>query len=258
VHHRLRPEITKGGSAVPTLRLTPKFRSNSLKVLKISHILLVVLFLGGALSSFAVLSELDLSDFEDVTAGYKITKILSETVVEIGAQEIILLGLVYGFFTKWGFIKHKWLALKWLLFIAQTFIGILIVDKLMMANIALLETEEVLALTDPVFIHNHFLRQDVVLLQIGLTLLALIVSVLKPGRRRAILRLSHFVISLWNTRSRQGSPGTTVSAVARRAACATSASGQASVAATSASGPPVFCQQGIRFPEPCKGTGLDP
>jgi len=163
-----------------------KFSSIGLKVLKMLHILMIALFLGGILSSFALLMRLDLSNFDDVYSSYKIFNIISDNVVKIGAQGTILLGAVYGFFTKWGFIKHKWLAVKWILFIAQTFIGILIVDKLMMANMALLEAEKALALANPVFIHNHFIRLDVVILQIGLTLFALVLSVLKPGRSRVI------------------------------------------------------------------------
>lgn len=163
-----------------------KFGSFGLKILKMSHMLLIVLFFGGILSSFALIMKLNLSNFDEVYLTYKSFNIISDNVVKLGAQGTILLGAVYGFFTKWGFIKHKWLAVKWILFIAQTFIGILVVDKLMLANLALLETEKVLALSDPVFIHNHFLRLYVVLAQIGLTLLALILSVLKPGRSRAI------------------------------------------------------------------------
>ncbi len=163
-----------------------KFGSLGLKLLKMSHMLLIVLFLGGILSSFALIMKLNLSNFDEVYLTYKSFNIISDNVVKLGAQGTILLGAVYGFFTKWGFIKHKWLALKWILFIAQTFIGILVVDKLMMANLALLETEKVLALSDPVFIHNHFLRLYVVITQIGLTLMALVLSVLKPGRSRVI------------------------------------------------------------------------
>jgi hypothetical protein len=163
-----------------------KFGSLGLKLLKMSHMLLIVLFLGGILSSFALIMKLNLSNFDEVYLTYKSFNIISDNVVKLGAQGTILLGAVYGFFTKWGFIKHKWLAVKWILFIAQTFIGILVVDKLMMANLALLETEKVLALSDPVFIHNHFLRLYVVIAQIGLTLFALVLSVLKPGRSRVI------------------------------------------------------------------------
>jgi hypothetical protein len=161
-----------------------KFGSIGLKLLKVFHIFLIVLFLGGILSSFALLMKLDLSNFEEVYMAYKTFNTISDNIVKIGAQGTILLGAIYGFFTKWGFIKHKWLAVKWILFIAQTFIGILVVDKLMVANTALLETEKVLALNDPIFIHNHYLRLYVVIAQIGLTLLALVLSVLKPGRSR--------------------------------------------------------------------------
>jgi hypothetical protein len=117
---------------------------------------------------------------------YKIFNIISDNAVKIGAQGTILLGAIYGFFTRWGFIKHKWLAMKWILFIIQTFVGILVVDKLMVANTAFLETERLMALSNPVFIHNHYLRLYVVIAQIGLTLLALVLSVLKPGRSRVI------------------------------------------------------------------------
>ena len=163
-----------------------KFGSLSLKILKMVHMLMIVLFLGGILSSFALLLKLDLSNFDDVFMSYKTFNIISDNIVKIGAQGTILLGAIYGFFTKFGFIKHKWLAVKWILFIAQTFIGILVVDKLMVANLALLESEKALALNNPVFLHNHTLRFYVVIAQIGLTLFALILSVLKPGRSRPI------------------------------------------------------------------------
>ncbi len=164
-----------------------KFGSFGLKILKMLHLLMIVLFLGGILSSFALIMRLDLSNFEDVYLSYKNFNVISDNVVKMGAQGTILLGAVYGFFTRFGFIKHKWLAVKWLLFITQTIIGIIVVDKLMMANIALLDTEKALALGDPVFVHNHFLRLYVVIGQIGLTLFALILSVLKPGRSKAVL-----------------------------------------------------------------------
>ncbi len=89
-----------------------KFGSLGLKLLKMLHILLIVLVLGGILSSFALLTNLDLSNFNDVYTTYKIFNTISDNVVKISAQGTILLGAIYGFFTKWGFIKHKWLAVK--------------------------------------------------------------------------------------------------------------------------------------------------
>jgi hypothetical protein len=174
------PQKSKGACAMY------RFRSTGMKVLKMLHLLLIVLFLGGILSSFALIIKLDLANFEQVYMAYKSFNIISDNIVKIGAQGTILLGAIYGFFTRWGFIKHKWLAVKWILFITQTFVGILVVDRLMMANTALLETEKTLALSNPVFIYNHFLRLYVVIFQIGLTIFALVLSVLKPGRGRAV------------------------------------------------------------------------
>ena len=84
-----------------------KFGSMGLKVLKMLHLLMIVLFLGGILSSFALMMKLDLSNFDDVYMTYKNFIVISNNIVKMGAQGTILLGAVYGFFTKWGFIKHK-------------------------------------------------------------------------------------------------------------------------------------------------------
>lgn len=62
-----------------------KFGSIGLKILKMSHILLIVLFLGGILSSFALIMKLNLSNFEEVYMAYKTFNIISDNVVKIGA-----------------------------------------------------------------------------------------------------------------------------------------------------------------------------
>jgi hypothetical protein len=48
-----------------------KFGSLGLKTLKMLHILMIVLFLGGILSSFALLTRLDPSNFDDVNMAYR-------------------------------------------------------------------------------------------------------------------------------------------------------------------------------------------
>lgn len=153
------------------------------RVLKILHLLLVVLFLGGILCSFALTMKLNLSKFDDVYATYKGYIIISDNIVKIGAQGTILLGLVYGFFTRWGFIKYRLIAVKWVIFIVQTIMGIFLVDKLTVTNMGILEAEKVLALNNPVFTQNHTLRTEIMVAQIVLTVLTLVISVFKPWRR---------------------------------------------------------------------------
>jgi hypothetical protein len=147
-----------------------KIGSKGLKWLKVAHILLIILFLGGIISSLTINAILDISTYDKAYATYKSSIIISDYVVKYGAQGTMLIGIIYGVFTNWGFFKHRWIAVKWVVWIAQTFIGILVVDKLMVANMALLESQKALALSSPIFIQNHIIRQYVVILQIILSI----------------------------------------------------------------------------------------
>lgn len=76
-----------------------------MKWLKIIHLFLVVLFLGGILSSFALSWNLDVSSFEDARIGYRSLIIISDHIVRYGAIGTLILAFIYGFFTTWGFLN---------------------------------------------------------------------------------------------------------------------------------------------------------
>lgn len=163
-----------------------KLGSTGIKWLKIIHIVLVVLFYGGILTSVALNLKLELSSFDEVYITYKNLIIISDNIVKHGAIGTIFVGLIYGIFTNWGFFKHKWITVKWVLFAIQTVIGIFIVDKLMVANMVILENEKSMALNNLVFLHNHSLRQYAVIVQIVITTIIICISVLRPGKKKAI------------------------------------------------------------------------
>lgn len=155
-----------------------------MKWLKITHFVLIILFLGGILSSFAINISLDLTRFDDVSMTYRNLAVVSNNIVKYGAQGTILLGLTYGFFTTWGFFKHRWLTVKWILFTIQTIVGITIVDSLLVTNLELLNAQGALALSNPTFVYNHYLRLAVIVFQIVVTLATIVISVYKPWRSR--------------------------------------------------------------------------
>jgi hypothetical protein len=162
----LEEPISEAGGVIRKESVAPGLGPVAMKWLKILHLFLVALFFGGILSSLALTLRLNLSSFDEVYSAYNSIMIISDHIVEYGAQGTLILGVVYGVLTTWGFFKHKWLTVKWVVFIAQTFAGILVVDKLMVANMTLLETERSAALSNPIFLQNHFLRQAVVIAQI--------------------------------------------------------------------------------------------
>jgi hypothetical protein len=54
----------------------------------------------------------------------------------------------------------------------------------MMTNMAILEREKALALSNPTFIENHELREYAVWFQVGVTLIIFSISVLKPWKKK--------------------------------------------------------------------------
>ncbi len=161
-----------------------KMSAPVMKWLKIVHIVLVSLFFGGILSSVTVNFALGLGSYEDTLKSYKVIVLISDGVIRTGAVGTLAVAFVYGFFTPWGFFRHRWLAVKWILFLLQTFMGIFVVDKLMLANLYLLETMGPEALEDPGFLRNHGLRNAFVFIQIVLTLVIFIISVIKPWKKK--------------------------------------------------------------------------
>ncbi|MCR8842514.1 hypothetical protein NQ117_02355 [Paenibacillus sp. SC116] len=70
------------------------------------------------------------------------------------------------------------------MYFIQTFIGIFVVDKLMVANMNMLDVQQAEALTNPMFLQNHMYRQYAVMVQIILTFLIFAISVFKPWKKK--------------------------------------------------------------------------
>lgn len=156
------------------------------KWLRIIHLVFVALMFGGIISSVALRFPLQLTAFDEVNITYKSLKIISDHIIRYGAQGIILTGLIYSIWTNWGFIKHKLVAVKWVVFIAQTLFGILFVDRWMEKNISMLNTEQTLALTNAAFIQNHSLIQSGAIAQIAVIIFLICISVLKPWKKKLL------------------------------------------------------------------------
>jgi uncharacterized membrane protein len=161
-----------------------KLGTKAARWLKILHIILVSLFFGGIMSSLVFNFTMETATYDQTLQLYKNVVAISDYIVRIGAVGTLLVGFIYGLFTNWGFFKHRWVTVKWVLFIIQTFVGIKIVDELMMENMALLEMEGSKALSNPVFIDNHTIRQYAVYFQVAVTVFIFGISVIRPWKKK--------------------------------------------------------------------------
>lgn len=94
--------------------------SNHQKLLKAAHLLLVASVFGGLISILSLLLLKQTGRFEGNTFPIDLG-ILKVFTWGVNYAFLILMitAFIYGIFTKWGFIKYKWIILKWLLVLAM-------------------------------------------------------------------------------------------------------------------------------------------
>jgi len=91
-----------------------KFSVRGQRVLKIIHLLMAGLWLGGALALSLMLTALGPGRSGGELLGYDLARqFVDDYIIIPGAIGCLLSGLVISLGTSWGFFKHRWVAIKW-------------------------------------------------------------------------------------------------------------------------------------------------
>lgn len=83
-----------------------------IRLLKLIHIIGASMFIGGIGCLMVLLIH---------TVDGNILNAIMDSVVLMGMRILILSGLIYGLFTNYGFKKHTWIWMKWVLTIVAMF-----------------------------------------------------------------------------------------------------------------------------------------
>ena len=91
-------------------------KGTGLKWLRILHIVSAGIWFGATvcIGVLAFICFFNLSETSFLITAPLIPMLYQKTILPI-AIFILIQGLVYGFFTNWGFVKHGWVLLKWIL-----------------------------------------------------------------------------------------------------------------------------------------------
>ncbi|MDR2911884.1 MAG: hypothetical protein LBV38_01075 [Alistipes sp.] len=99
-----------------------KLGANGMKVLKTCHLLLVMMWVVGVIA-MAVLFLLKPESGDELYMTLRIILFVDYVFVMPGALLTILVGIIYGIYTNWGFFKHRWIIVKWIASIAIILVG---------------------------------------------------------------------------------------------------------------------------------------
>lgn len=93
-----------------------KITGKGLRILKFLHLLGVICWVGGSISSFGLLMQSSAApDRESLTYLFTLMEFLDIYFIACGAMATVVIGVIYAVFTNWGLIKTRWVAIKWLL-----------------------------------------------------------------------------------------------------------------------------------------------
>ena len=100
-----------------------KLGTTGLKVLKISHLLFAVMWIGGVMALVSLQLGANPNTKEMMYMAAISHLIVDEFFLIPGGVGILITAIMYGTFTGWGFFKHRWLAVKWILTVLLVIIG---------------------------------------------------------------------------------------------------------------------------------------
>jgi uncharacterized membrane protein len=103
----------------------PKITGTGLKWLKFCHLIAVACWLGGGISLLSLaLIPMHVTDGGQLYGiNQSFHRIDMAVVVIMGACGCFVTGLLYSAVTPWGFVKHRWITVKWLVTVSAVLFG---------------------------------------------------------------------------------------------------------------------------------------
>jgi uncharacterized membrane protein len=160
-------------------KLTPQ----AIKILKMFHIFFAFCWVISALILCGLFFMTHPESGDELYMRSLIVKIIDDYFIIPGALGSLITGLIYSIGTNWGFFKHTWITVKWIMTILQIAFGTFVLGPFVDNNVPLTDRLRDAALTDSVVLNNILTTQIWGTVQLSLLLLMVIISVQKPWRK---------------------------------------------------------------------------
>ena len=162
-----------------------KLSSRGVKILKIIHLFFAILWIGGGIALLVVLFGINPMNGDELYMKSRIIQLIDDCLIIPGALASLFIGIVYGIWTNWGFFKHRWITVKWVVTIAQILFGTFVLGPWVNETVDIANELRDAAMTDATLLHNIEMSQTYGTIQVIILVVAfLVVSVLKPWKKK--------------------------------------------------------------------------
>jgi len=164
----------------------PKFKPKGLKWLKGFHLIAVSCWLGGGVS--LILLYFLKNGVTDGNILYGINQSIHHVDIAVvvipGAFGCLITGLIYSSFSNWGFFKHTWIIVKWIITIVAIISGTLFLGPWETAMLDISGKLGILSLSDAEYLYNEKMNLIFGTIQVLLLMFTIFISVFKPWKSK--------------------------------------------------------------------------
>ena len=153
------------------------------KWLKTIHVFFACLWIGGGLGLLLMSLCLNVEDGMQLYGIYLSMELIDYLIIVPGAIGSLLTGLVYSIFTNWGWVKHKWIIVKWCINLYGAILGTFWLGPWLNEMIGIVHAKGMAALSDQAYMHTKTLSLSFGFFQFFTILFALYLSVNKPWKK---------------------------------------------------------------------------
>ena len=152
--------------------------------LKFFHILFAALWVGGGVSLILMQATLSTTQAGALHGVDLAMKFIDDFIIIPGAVGSLLTGLLYSLFTNWGFFKHRWVTVKWIINVGGVIFGTFWLGPWLNGLPPISAELGLKALSDPVYLHNKTMNMWFGPIQVATIIFAVWLSVLKPWKKK--------------------------------------------------------------------------
>ena len=158
-----------------------KLKPQAVKILKMFHIFFCFSWIIGNVALLLLLFITHPETGDELYMRSRMFQIIDDYCIILGAMGALVTGLIYSIWTNWGFFKHPWIIVKWILIILQMTAGVFLGPPIN-NNVIIADQLRDAALTNPEFLNNIQITQMYGTLQSVFLIFVLVISVQKPWK----------------------------------------------------------------------------
>ena len=152
--------------------------------LKGLHIFFAAIWVGGGVSLILMQTSLTADSGGMLFGIDRSMKFIDDFIIIPGAFGSLLTGLLYALFTNWGFFKHRWVTVKWIVNVGGILFGTFFLGPWLNAMPELSGRLGLAALSDPIYLHSKAMNMYFAPFQVGTLIAAVFLSTLKPWKKK--------------------------------------------------------------------------